>query len=205
MIDKLIEHKDKIILHCTVTGMGGSKIEPFVPTFEQYYAKCKELIEKGFPVKQIVLRVDPVIPTEKRIETAIKVINKFADLGISRVRWSSLDMYQHVKDRFEKAGIKIPYNTLNAPSSMIIHAHKALNNACMAHNITLETCGEGLFQGTPCLSQKDVDILGLTDSIMLEGNVGQRKTCSCPKNKKQLTLGEKPHQCNHGCLYCYWK
>ena len=33
LIDKLIEYKDKIILHCTVTGMGGSKIEPFVPTY----------------------------------------------------------------------------------------------------------------------------------------------------------------------------
>ena len=75
LIDKLIEHKDKIILHCTVTGMGGSKIEPFVPTYKEYYEKCKELIAKGFPVKQIVLRVDPVIPTEKGINTALKVIH----------------------------------------------------------------------------------------------------------------------------------
>ena len=28
---KLVEHQDKIILHLTVTGMGGSRIEPFVP------------------------------------------------------------------------------------------------------------------------------------------------------------------------------
>ena len=97
LIDKLIEHKDKIILHCTVTGMGGSKIEPFVPTYEEYYEKCKELISKGFSVKQIVLRVDPVVPTEKGIDTALKVIDKFHDLGIKRVRWSSVDMYPHVK------------------------------------------------------------------------------------------------------------
>ena len=31
LIEKLVEHKDKCILHLTVTGMGGSKIEPFVP------------------------------------------------------------------------------------------------------------------------------------------------------------------------------
>ena len=205
LIDKLIEHKDKIILHCTVTGMGGSKIEPFVPTYEEYYEKCKELISKGFPVNQIVLRVDPVVPTEKGIDTAIKVIDKFHDLGIKRVRWSSVDMYPHVKERFEKAGIKIPYNTFNAPADMIKHAHTILEDRCKSYGITLESCGEGLFQGTPCLSQKDVDILGLTDTITLEGNAGQRKTCGCPKNKKQLPLGEKPHQCKHGCLYCYWK
>lgn len=31
LIEKLIEHKDKIILHLTCTGMGGTRVEPFVP------------------------------------------------------------------------------------------------------------------------------------------------------------------------------
>ena len=39
LIEKLIENKDKCILHCTCTGMGGSKIEPFVPTVEQTVKK----------------------------------------------------------------------------------------------------------------------------------------------------------------------
>ena len=88
---------------------------------------------------------------------------------------------------------------------MIEKAHLELSNACGKHGMELETCGEGLFKGTPCLSQKDIDILGLTDIITLEGNKGQRKTCSCPANKKQLFHGEKPHPCKNNCLYCYWK
>ena len=48
LIDKLVENKDKIILHLTCTGMGGSKIEPFVPTVNSTVEKFKILLEKGF-------------------------------------------------------------------------------------------------------------------------------------------------------------
>ena len=44
LIDKLVEHKDKIILHLTCTGYGGTVLEPLVPTVEQTYDKFKKLI-----------------------------------------------------------------------------------------------------------------------------------------------------------------
>ena len=37
LIDKLVENKNKCILHVTCTGMGGSKIEPLVPPKETTY------------------------------------------------------------------------------------------------------------------------------------------------------------------------
>ena len=46
LIEKLIENKDKCILHCKCTGMGGSKIEPFVPSLEQTSKKVKKLLDK---------------------------------------------------------------------------------------------------------------------------------------------------------------
>ena len=39
LIEKLIENKDKIILHLTCTGMGGTKIEQLVPTLDVTYEK----------------------------------------------------------------------------------------------------------------------------------------------------------------------
>lgn len=96
LIEKLIENYDKCIVHCTITGMGGTKIEPFVPTVEQSVKKVKKLIDGGFPVNQIVLRIDPIIPTEKGVDTALNVISSFAGLGIERIRMSFLDMYKHL-------------------------------------------------------------------------------------------------------------
>ena len=82
LIEKLVEHKDKIILHFTVTGMGGSKVEPFVPTLEKSVSMFKKLIDGGFPVSHVVLRIDPIVPTEKGFQTALSVLDAFKDFSI---------------------------------------------------------------------------------------------------------------------------
>ena len=73
------------------------------------------------------------------------------------------------------------------------------------YDVDVETCGEGAIQDIPCLSQKDINILGLQDEITLSDKKGQRSTCSCPSNKKELITGQKPTRCDNKCLYCYWK
>lgn len=207
LIDKLIEHKEKIILHCTVTGMGGTKIEPFVPTKEVMYQHVLELIEKGFPAKQIVLRVDPIVPTEKGVQTALSVIDLFKDTGIQRIRISFLDMYEHVKERFKENNIPLPYDTFHASDTVRYEAYIKIIHFCNEHMLSLETCGEPpigfAYITLPCLSQKDVEILGLTDKIKLVGNKDARRSCLCPQNKTEL-IKDKPKPCKHGCLYCFW-
>lgn len=203
LIDKLIEHQDKCILHLTVTGMGGSKLEPFVPTLEETYDKFTLLIDKGFPIKQVVLRIDPIIPTPKGVQTALKVIKLFINnFNIKRIRWSSLDMYKHVLERFKDENIKPPYETFNANIVKINGLYSILQGICYVNDIDLEACGEEGYH-TPCISQKDLDILQIND-IKLIGSAEQRKTCGCPSNKTELIKG-KPQRCPNKCLYCFWK
>ena len=207
LIDKLVEHKNKCILHCTCTGFGSTKIEPFVPDVEQTLKQVKKLIENGFPVKQIVLRIDPIIPTDKGVDTAIGVLEKFNGLGIERVRISFLDMYNHTKERFINNNIKLPYDTFHADADIRKKSFSKLYNHAITNGyIIIQTCGEPDFENTPCISQMDIDILGLTDVIHLEGNKKQRTHCSCPSNKRQLISWEKSKiKCSNGCLYCYMK
>ena len=206
MIEKLIEHQDKIILHLTVTGFGGSRIEPFVPKTEETYHKLNKLIEAGFPVSHVVIRVDPIVPTEKGINTALDVITAFGGLGITRLRFSFLDNYKHVKTRFAEEGIPELYNgEFHAPlKERLAHAKKIEQVAHDAGFESVEACGEPGIESISCLSQKDIDILGLTDKITLEGSAEQRDSCHCPANKAEL-LKIKPHQCENKCLYCYWR
>lgn len=207
LIDKLVENKDKCILHMTTTGMGGSKIEPFVPTPERTLEQVKTLIERGFPTKQIVLRVDPIIPTEKGVNTALDVLTLFHETGVERVRISFLDMYNHTKERFISNNVRLPYETFHADKTV----RKEAFNQIYDHAIQLgykivQTCGEPDFENTPCISQMDVDILGLTDVITLEGNKQQRTHCGCPANKRQLISWEQSKiKCGNKCLYCYMK
>ena len=206
LIEKLVDHKDKIILHLSVTGMGNSVIEPFVPSVEETHKKFLELIEKGFPIDHVVLRVDPIVPTDKGLETATSVLRAFSGLGIPRVRISFLDNYHHVRKRFSDANIKELYEgNFHAPFYLRNHYLKLFIKAANENGFNvIETCGEPNMESTPCLSQKDIDILGLTDEIKLEGSAEQRTHCKCPSNKSEL-IREKPTQCQHKCMYCYWK
>lgn len=204
LIEKLVEHKDKCILHLTCTGMGGSKLEPLVPTTEETFKKFNELIEKGFPVKQIVLRVDPIIPTKKGTATALSVLKMFKDSGITRIRYSSFDMYDHVKDRFKEDEIPLPFETFHADKLLINAIVNVVNAAAFMMGATAEACGEPGVKSTGCISQKDIEILGLEDKIKLEGNADQRNSCLCGSNKKQL-IKRKPAPCENSCLYCFWK
>ena len=205
LVDKLIENKDKIILHCTVTGMGRSKIEPMVPYKETTHKKLSELIDRGFPVEQIVLRIDPVIPTEKGIKTAPSVIELFKDLGIKRVRISFLDMYKHTKERFSENNIPLPYKSFHASLGIRLYSLQIFKDLAEKYNFDLEVCGEPDIESIPCLSQKDIDILGLTDEITLIGSAEQRSSCGCAGNKIQLIKGGFTQKCGNGCLYCYIK
>lgn len=140
LIEKLIKNKSKIILHICVTGFGGSKIEPLVPKKEWSHDQVKKLINKGFPVKQIVLRVDPIIPTHKGINTAFSVIDLFKDTGIKRIRISFLDMYKHVKERFNENNIPIPYETFHADE---LTREKAIFDVLkLFPDYDIEFCGE---------------------------------------------------------------
>lgn len=202
--EKLIEFKDRIILHLDVTGFGNTKIEPFVPTIEETYNKFKELIENGFPIEHVVLRIDPVIPTDKGINVCKNVLERFKECGIKRVRFSILDMYNHVKKRFKENGFPIPYDTFHAPIELRTKVFNLFKDYGNKYGFEVETCAEPDFESISCLSQKDIDILGLTNEIVLIGNKGQRKNCGCPMNKKELIKG-KPHRCEHKCTYCFWK
>ena len=205
LIEKLIEYKDKIILHLTVTGMGSTRIEPFVPNPQATLEKLQKLIDGGFPTDHIVLRVDPIVPTFKGLNTATSVLRLFRGLGIKRVRISFLDNYKHVRERFKEIGVELYNGEFHAPLKerlKYLTAIKYCAEECGYESV--EACGEPGIESVPCLSQKDIDILGLTDDITLEGSKGQRNSCHCPSNKKEL-LKIKPHKCNNGCLYCYWK
>lgn len=205
LIEKLVEHKDKIILHVTCTGWGSSIIEPFVPTLETTRKKFGELIDKGFPIEQCVLRIDPIIPTEEGMDRLFGVLKAFSDTGIQRVRFSVIDMYEHVKKRFKEANIVLPFETFHAPLEIRRSILDILLDFGKQYGFDVEACAEPGIDSVPCLSQKDIDILGLADKITLVGNKGQRSNCSCPSNKQEILEDGFKKKCGNACKYCYVK
>lgn len=199
LINALLDNQSKIIFHMTCTGYGSTILEPNVPNWAWTHNQVKRLIEAGFPVEQIVLRIDPIIPTKRGIERAEDTLEDFLDTGIKRVRYSFLDMYPHVKKRFEAEGLPLPYETFGPPSSSVLLAVEMLTRFEKYYH--MESCAEYTKHQMGCISQLDFDILHIHNDNLAGGY--QRRGCMCLAGKTEL-LNSKT-RCPHQCLYCYWK
>jgi len=193
--------KEKAILHATITGYGGTVLEPGAPVLAESHARINELIRNGFPAKQIVLRIDPIIPTDKGLALVESILRMFQNTGITRVRFSFLQYYRHADARFKSAGLSWPTITQEQKDRcFLLFAH-------FAHIYTFQSCAGAIpfkwshvAKQTGCVSDEDIDILGLT--AQLQGSSHQRPACLCSSAKTELVTHRKP--CKHGCKYCYW-
>lgn len=199
LIKALCAFSNRIIFHMTCTGYGGTILEPNVSTVSWTHSQLKKLLEAGFPISQVVLRLDPIIPTDKGIKLASCVLAKFRDSGIKRVRFSFLDMYPYVAKRFFDSKIRRPYDTFTAPKEM---RDKALEMISQYENIyVFESCGESNKYACGCISEKDFSLLGIPYTKTAGGY--QRAMCMCDGAKTELLKSKR--RCLHECLYCYWK
>lgn len=213
--DATLRHKDKLIVHTTVTGYGHSILEPNVPTLYEEFTAVMELVKAGFPMSRIVVRVDPIIPTEKGLSVAYHTLISFMEMGFQRYRVSVIDMYPHARSRFKKAGLPLPYGDSGfAPSQaqlskvddMLRQAKQFWEGLDNGKVLRIESCAEpGLTEpiACGCISDYDLNLLGFSEDAESNGAGYQRKGCMCYAGKTEL-LKHKT-RCPHGCLYCYWK
>jgi DNA repair photolyase len=187
----LLKFQNRIILHSTITGFGGTNIEPGVCEWSESIDNLNKLINKGFPPTQIVLRVDPIIPTEKGIEVAKQVILS-CPKEIKRIRFSFIDGYKNIINL-------LPWDTFHAPLEFQKKTLDMLYNTI--EDKELEACGEPqLKENTGCISIKDYNILNLKYPELITYKK-QRKGCLCLNTKTEIL---KKQKCPNGCKYCYY-
>lgn len=203
LISNLLKFSNKLILHATITGLGGSIIEPNVPIYQFNFVQILKLISLKFPKNQIVIRIDPIFPG--LIVDKIEPILKFCvQNGIFRVRFSFIDMYKHVIDRFKQYAINYPNFPIFNLDQEKEKYFKLFNKYTI---LNFESCTEYIpddfkfnIKQIGCISKLDYDILKL--EFHQYNNFKQRPNCLCI-NKKELLNNKK--RCPHQCLYCYWK
>lgn len=213
-LDAVLEHQKKLIVHATLTGYGGSVLEPCVPKPDEQFEAVQALVDSGFPQEKVTIRVDPLIPTEKGLSKALRVVETCMDDGFHRYRVSVLDMYRHVRNRFRAVGIPLPYGEKQFASNEQLDEVDAMlreaaaywqNLGRQASNLRMESCAEPYLRypiQCGCISSYDLELLGL-DASDADSIGYQREYCMCYSGKVEL-LSHK-HPCSHGCLYCYWR
>lgn len=204
-LNEVREQFPNIIVHCTCTGWGDSYMEPNVPKYSEQLDNLLKLINSGFPLSNVVLRVDPIFPDKSGLLRAKQVLDfTLYEIPDVRVRISVFDQYKHVKERFSSAGIPILYNgSMFAGYDLLDRVSYFLSK----YPFTFETCGEPYLRGQNiiqrgCVSNKDLEIFGITLPDTYKENPQGRKGCKCLNIKYEM-LNNK-HRCAHQCLYCYW-
>lgn len=208
------------VVHATCTGWGGTRLEPFVPRPSEQIANVMRLVGMGFPQENIVLRIDPIIPTERGL-TAVGNLVRYAaahglDFDKTRIRISVLDEYRHVKDRMVRRGLPTVYPAGQFQASpanfAYVHGRLATVRDAMKNefgtDLKFRCCAEpmlddpDLFIHTGCVSAEDLRLMGLPE-IESGTNPQNRNGCECLSCKYELL--ENRHPCAHSCVYCYWK
>lgn len=192
----LIEHlngTENVIVHCTITGLGGSDIEPNIDNPKVSIKYYRELCDK-LGDDRVVLRVDPIIP-ELQMLMSVDIpyminIMSLVKKSRGRTRISFMDAYPHVRRRF------LGHYALEQG----FH-YDLLSRLDIWHLLgNPELCGEPGMPSTPCVSAIDCEILGVEPVLR---DKGQRPHCHCLVHKAEIC--KPPPKCTYGCLYCYWR
>lgn len=206
-IEEILKVKNKVILHVSCTGYGGTVVEPNLPSYTKQLDNVKKLISLGFPKNQIVVRIDPIIPTKKGIEKVEDIVSYIKD-DIQRFRVSVIDLYPHVEQRFKDKGLPIPFEGFQATDEQFQLLDNKLKELSKKYNVSFESCAEKYLFSTKkigCVSESDFKLLGLeldTDELKQ-----QRPTCLCCATKTELLEHKQVdhYGCGYKCLYCYWR
>jgi DNA repair photolyase len=184
----------EMMAHCTITGLGGSALEPRVPPPAETIPAYHALVERYGP-ERVVLRIDPVVPMGAWIGASKDVARE----ARGRVRISFLDAYAHVRDRFRAHGIPPPpWLGFHAPQTVREHYYEEL---CMIAGTRIEVCAEPGLPCSGCVGGRDLAAMGLPGTGDPAGY--QRPACQCLAEKTEVLTRRAP--CPFLCVYCYWK
>lgn len=212
MVEKLLIVQNRVIFHHTVTGQGGSVLEPNVKTPEHEFEQFKKLAERGFDTTHYVLRLDPIVLLNAECQDNIyKVLNMWSDYAkehgiVLRCRVSVVDLYPHAVTRMRNKGVALLWKSFKAPKSVFKRTEYILGK--YTEWFHFESCAEtdlnaDFIDKRGCVSYKDLRLLNIKDAQYIAPLTKQRENCMCLA-KRQI-LGIRPRRCPHGCLYCFWE
>jgi DNA repair photolyase len=189
-------------LQLTITGLGGGRLEPNVPTWDRVVDCTTRLIERGFNPKLINWRFDPYIEGHTSWSNMRDIANELYQLGITRCVTSFVDIYSNKNTirRFMKAVDEIPLKFLTFEDKFRIL--NQMLEVLEPKGMTLYTCAQAglqsLVKPSKCIDGEYYQSVTGID-FNQDKDSSQRAACGCTKS---VDIGSY-RECPHGCKYCY--
>jgi len=205
----LLAAYDQIYLHVTVTGLGGTAVEPGVPACREAVAQLPELAALAGHPWRVSVRFDPIVfwreggEIRSNIGLFSEVAEAAAAAGVRDIRTSFAQWYGKAARR--AAGRQFGF--VDPPDEEQRSRALELAAIAAARRLALHACSQPLLIGVP----------GLRPSACIDGAVleslhprhepvsrrkdrSQRESCLCTESKD---IGSYTQVCPHGCVYCY--
>jgi hypothetical protein len=201
-----LEELDQIYILLTVTGLGGTPLEPFAPDGEEVFHQLPKIIDFIGSPQRLAIRYDPLIDVIYRGKISIsnidmdlfdKILQKASSLGIKRIIVSYATLYKKVIERLNRNEFEVVDHKIEEVQDFI--KNKMMSqveklgmelSTCVLPHLTTKGCIDGSTLSVlhpkqePCSKAKDKS---------------QRQTCHCTKS---YDIGQW-FSCYHNCLYCY--
>lgn len=102
--DMCIKHKSQIYLHLIISGLNQTPFEPNIPTVRDVFMQLKDLLDNGFPIRQVLVIIDPVVQNDnglKVLKLILRIFTEIPDIRIRKIRISLLWYKQSDNGEYE--------------------------------------------------------------------------------------------------------
>lgn len=206
--------KYNLLVHCTITGLGGTRIEPTVPRADELIRELPKLLDFLGNPKRFRWRFDPIVTLEKEdgsmwssVAYSENLAQQMAELGIDNCYFSFCQIYSRkfTNRSLKEAGITFITPSLREQRDIV----GKMKEIAKPLGITLYPCTQPQLEGvsgTTPASCIDAALLTQLHPKRLPASSKQDPTmvrlrpgCYCTES---IDIGAYL-PCGHGCVYCY--
>ena len=196
---------DQLFCHLTITGLGGSPLEPNIPPWARIIEQLAELMEFVGHPRRVAVRFDPIIHWREHGEMksnfplAGEILGRCASYGVRTIRISFATLYGKVRRRKG-------WEWYDPPLTERLRMVRELVSLAEPLGLTIYACSDHSLQEAGVRPSRCIDgeLLAELHPQHLPAQTckdsGQRPECGCTPS---VDIGSYTMRCPNGCRYCY--
>ena len=205
-LNHALKKLDQVYVLLTITGLGGTPLEPNAPSTDHIFHQLPSLIDFLGSAQRLAIRYDPLIDVIYRDKVSFSnldlsmftdIMNRAHYSGVKRVIVSYVTLYQKVEKRLKANGFRI----VEHPKEEIVDfIRNQMIPGTEELGMELSTCVLPNLTSQGCIDGRTLSLLHpLQEPCSQARDQTQRADCHCTKS---LDIGQW-FACYHDCLYCY--